>query len=158
MADSDRTSPFIFADNLIRSGLNLAAINLEVVMGVNGRGSYCRGLLDLSRLLDLYALLGVPLQVTLGYPSTRQSDPDADPELSVGAGSWGGGFNPQAQAAWASLYGQLALCKTYVQSVGWVHLSDAEPHQFPGCGLIDRRGEANLALEAVRRLREEHLF
>src|SRR5262249_30144456 len=98
MVPRERTSPFIFADNLIRSGLNLSAINLEIVMGVTGRGSYCRDLLDLSRLLDLYALLGVPLQVTLGYPSTGQSDPDADPELSVGAGSWGGGFTPPGHA------------------------------------------------------------
>ena len=36
---SERMSPFLFADHLIRSGLNPAAINLEIVMGVTGRGS-----------------------------------------------------------------------------------------------------------------------
>ena len=47
MALADRThSPFIFADTLIRSGLNLAALDLEMVMGVTPRGSYCR---DLAR-------------------------------------------------------------------------------------------------------------
>ena len=76
-------SPFIFTDTLIRSGLNPAAVDVEVVMGVGGRGSYCRDALDTSRLLDLYALLGVPLRVTLGYPSADGSDPDADPELAV---------------------------------------------------------------------------
>src|SRR5262245_49553882 len=80
-------SPFLFADNLIRSGLNVAGLDLEVVMGVQGRGSYCRDLLDLSRLLDLYALLGVPLQVTLGHPSSPRLDPEADPELAVGLGA-----------------------------------------------------------------------
>ena len=76
MALADRThSPFIFADTLIRSGLNLAALDVELVMGVTPRGSYCRDLLEMSRLLDLYALLGVPLRVTLGYPSSAQTRP-----------------------------------------------------------------------------------
>jgi len=87
MAQADRShSPFLFADTLIRSGLNLSALDLELVMGVTPRGSYCRDLLELSRLLDLYALLGVPLRVTLGYPSDERPDPDADPELRVEGG------------------------------------------------------------------------
>jgi len=150
-------SPFLFADNLIRSGLNVAGLDLEVVMGVQGRGSYCRDLLDLSRLLDLYALLGVPLQVTLGHPSSPRLDPEADPELAVGQGAWRGGPSAEAQAEWARQYGELALCKPYVQAVQWAHFSDGQPHVFPNCGLIDRGGQAKPALAAVRRLREEHL-
>lgn len=157
MVASDRASPFIFADNLIRSGLNLAAINLEVVMGVQGRGSYCRDLLDLSRLLDLYALLGVPLQVTLGYPHSRQYDPDADPELAVGWGVYGEGFTPDSQGDWARMFASLALCKPYVQAIQWTHLADAEPHQFPACGLIDRQGNKLPALAVIRGLRAAHL-
>src|SRR5262249_39525784 len=62
MATEERThSPFIFADTLVRSELNLASLDVEIVMGVTPRGSYCRDLLDTSRMLDLYALLGVPL-------------------------------------------------------------------------------------------------
>src|SRR5262249_22561867 len=67
-------SPFIFADTLIRTGLNLAALDVEVIAGVTPRGSYCRDLLDTSRLLDLYSLLGVPLRVTLGYPAAQTAD------------------------------------------------------------------------------------
>ena len=73
MAAAERThSPFVFADTLIRSGMNLAALDVEIVMGPTPRGSYCRDLLETSRILDLYALLGVPLRVTLGYPSARR--------------------------------------------------------------------------------------
>ncbi|MFO0878608.1 MAG: endo-1,4-beta-xylanase [Gemmataceae bacterium] len=158
MTASERTSPFIFADNLIRSGLNLAAINLEIVMGVRGRGTYCRDSLELSRLLDLYALLGVPQHVTLGYPHTEVYDPEGDPELAVGFGHWAQGFTPQTQAAWARHFVSLALCKRYVQSVSWVHLSDSLPHLFPGCGLIDSQGKPLPALETLRQLRQDHLL
>jgi hypothetical protein len=158
MAQADRThSPFIFADTLIRSGLNLSALDIEVVMGVTPRGSYCRDLLEVSRLLDLYALLGVPLRVTLGYPSDTQADPDADPDLGVGAGRWLDGFTPAVQADWASSFAALALCKPFVQGVRWADWSDAEPHQFPHCGLVNPQGQPKPSLQRLRELRERHL-
>jgi hypothetical protein len=158
MALADRSySPFIFADNLIRSGLNLAALDVEVVMGVTLRGSYCRDLLELSRLLDFYALLGVPLRVTLAYPAADGADADADPELRAGAGRWKGGYTPEAQADWASTVPALALCKPFVQAVQWAHYSDAEPHQFPHCGLLDHQNQPRPALARLRELREAHL-
>ena len=158
MALADRThSPFIFADTLIRSGLSLSALNIELVMGVTPRGSYSRDLLEISRLLDLYALLGVPLRVTLGYPSSAQSDPDADPDLHVEGGQWSSGFSPDVQAAWAAEVAALALCKPYVQGVQWTHLRDAETHQFPHCGLVDSHEQIKPALQKLRELREAHL-
>jgi hypothetical protein len=158
MAQSERThSPFIFADTLIRSGLNLHALDLELVMGVTPRGSYCRDVLEISRLLDLYALLGVPLQVTLGYPSSPQSDAEADPDLHIEGGHWDSGFSADVQAAWAADVAALALCKPYVQGVRWVHFRDAEPHAFPHCGLLDARDQAKPALQKLRDLRESHL-
>jgi hypothetical protein len=158
MAVTDRThSPFIFADTLIRSGLNLAALDVEVVLGVSPRGSYCRDLLEVSRLLDLYALLGVPLQVTLGFPSADGADPEADPELRVEGGRWRDGFTPAVQAEWASAFTALTLCKPFVQGVTWAHGSDADAHQFPHCGLIDGHGAGKPALASLRDLRRKHL-
>ncbi|MBY0527385.1 MAG: endo-1,4-beta-xylanase [Gemmataceae bacterium] len=158
MAMEDRThSPFIFADTLIRAGLNLAAVDLEWVMGPSPHGSYCRDALEASRLLDLYALLGVPLQVTLGYPSSAENDDNADPDLAVTAGHWHGGYTPDVQAEWATAFGALALCKPYVRGVHWTHLSDAQAHQFPNCGLVDAGGKPKPALESLRQLREQHL-
>jgi hypothetical protein len=158
MALEDRThSPFVFADTLIRSGLNLSALDIELVMGVSPRGSYCRDLLEASRLLDLYALLGVPLRVTLGYPSADGPDPAADPEMSVGAGFRHDGFSPAVEADWATAFTSVALCKPTVQGVLWTHFSDAEQHQFPHCGLLDAEGNAKPVLQHLRELREQHL-
>lgn len=158
MALEDRThSPFIFADTLIRAGLNLAAVDLEWVMGVAPLGSYCRDVLEASRLLDLYALLGVPLQVTLGYPSAAGPDPRVEGEQRGGAGHWHDGFTPEVQADWASTFGALALCKPYVRGITWTHLSDADPHSYPHCGLLDATGAPKPALGRWRELREKHL-
>ena len=150
-------SPFVFADTLMRTGLKLSALDLEVVMGVTPRGSYCRDPLEFSRLLDLYALLGVPLQVTLGYPSAIGKLADADPDQRVGLGHWRDGYTLDAQADWAAAFTSLGLCKPFVRSVYWAHFADAEPHQFPHCGLFAPDGRPKPALEEIARLREEHL-
>jgi hypothetical protein len=158
MAVEDRVhSPFIFADTLIRTGLNLAALELELVMGVTPRGSYCRDLLETSRLLDLYSLLGVPLRLLMGYPSAAGADAQGDPELRVDGGRWRDGFTPAVQADWAAHFATLAVAKPYVQAVHWVHWSDAEPHQFPHCGLADAGGSPKPAVESLRELRAKHL-
>jgi hypothetical protein len=151
-------SPFIFADNLIRSGLALAGLDLEVVMGVGRRGSYCRDLLEFVRLLELYTLLGVPLRLTLGYPAAASLDPDADPEVTVGAGQWRDGFAPATQADWARSFLSVALCRPSVQEVQWVQFSDSDPHLFPHCGLLDHQRQPRPVLQALTELRQEHLL
>jgi hypothetical protein len=158
MAIQDRShSPFVFADTLIRTDLNLAALDIELVMGVTPRGSYCRDLLDTSRMLDLYALLGVPLRITIGYPSATARDNNADPELAVSGGHWQGEIDIDRQAEWGVAFTALAICKPYVQGVQWVHLADADSHQFPNCGLIDTSGKPKPALDSLRQVRKEHL-
>lgn len=157
MAQEDRThSPFVFADTLLRSGLDFGALDVEVVAGVSPRGSYCRDLLDTSRMLDLYAQLGVPLRVTFGYPSADGPDPGADSDQTVGGGRWGGGFTPIAQADWAAAASTVALCKPWVRGVCWVSLSDAEPHLFPHCGLLDSLGIPKPAIERLGAVRKAH--
>ena len=44
-----------------------------------------------------------------------------------------------------------------MKSVYWCHLTDAEGHQFPNAGLLDRAAEPKPALAELQSLREEHL-
>lgn len=158
MARAEYTySPFVYADTLIRAGLKLAALDVEWAMGVSPRGSYCRDLLEASRLLDMYAMLGTPLQVSMAYPSASGADSLADPKQSAEAGFWLDGFTPDSQSDWAAEFAALALCKPFVRSAYWAHLNDAETHHFPHCGLLDRAGKSKPALDRLRRLRSEHL-
>jgi hypothetical protein len=150
-------SPFVYADTLLRSGLPFAGVEVEWLFGTSPRGSYCRDLLGASQLLDLFGVLGVPVQVSLAYPSAATPDPQADPvELPRAAGKWRD-FTPAAQADWAASFASLALCKSYVSGVFWDHLTDAAPHRVPHAGLVDARGMAKPAFDRLRALREAHL-
>jgi hypothetical protein len=158
MARQERTySPYIFADTLIRAGLKLAALDLEWIAGVWPRGSYCRDVLEASRNLDLYAMLGIPLQISLGIPATTGDDQLADATLAVNAGHWSDSISPDAQADWAEAFATLALAKPCVRSVTWTHLTDGEEHAFPNCGLLDPSGRPRPALARLEMLRTEHL-
>jgi hypothetical protein len=158
MTRDDATySPLVFADTLLRAGVRLSAFDLEVVMGISPRGSYCRDALQTSQILDLYYTnLGVPLYVTFGYPAASGPDALADRRLRTEAGHWQGGLSPAAQTDVASL-AALAVSKPYVKSVTWCQLSDAQPHLFPHCGLIDSADKPRPALARLRALREQHL-
>lgn len=158
LAEQERSkTPFIFADDLLRTGVKLTALELELVMGISPRGSYCRDLMETTRLLELYMLLGVDLQITLGYPSSSAANNLADSDQRVNLGHWRGGYTEEAQADWASAFARLALCKPYVRTVQWPHWSDAQPHALPNCGLLDAQGREKPALAALRKLRAEHL-
>lgn len=155
--EEHNVTPFGFVDTLLRTGIRLDALELEMIMGVVPRGSYCRDALDLSRLLDLYVLLGIPLHVRLGYPSAGDVDAQGDKDQKPGGGVWSGGYTPQAQADWVNAFANLALCKPYVQAVTWTHWDDRASHIFPHCGLIDAAGQAKPALAALKGLRDKHL-
>ena len=158
LAQNEHTyTPLVFLDTLFRTGLRLAAIDLEIVMGVSPRGSYCRDLLDVSRLLDHYAVLSAPIHVTLAFPSSTQPDDQADAELSIGTGHWKDGYSSATQASWAESFAAIVLSKPFVVAVYWSHLSDAAPHQFPNCGLLDAGSAAKPAMARLRKLRVDHL-
>lgn len=150
-------SPFGFADTLVRTGIKLAGLEIELIMGAQPRGSYCRDMLDVSRFLDLYALLGLPLHVTLGYPAAEAEDPQADADLRVGGGRFHLGFSPAVQEEWAAEFAQLCLCKPYVRALAWTHWDDRPPHLIPHGGLVDAAGNLRPALRKLVELRWEHL-
>ncbi|CAN5123904.1 hypothetical protein BH10PLA2_BH10PLA2_24050 [soil metagenome] len=138
LAVEDREhSPFVFADMLLRSEINLAALEVEIVMGGPGRESYARDLLETSRMLDYYSLLGSPIRVVLGYPVSVPKAEDA--ESIVTEGNWAGGTVPEAQASWAAAFIPLALCKPYVQAVSWI-CQRANSQAMTGCQLWDATG------------------
>jgi hypothetical protein len=150
-------SGFVFADTLLRGGLHLAALDLEIAVGVWPRGSYCRDAIEISRLLDHYSQLGIPIQVTLAYPSSMDDDAQAERGQRLDAGFWHGGFDPSTQADWASMVATVAASKPYLSGIHWAHLTDSLPHRFPNCGLFDRNNQPKPALERLRKLREAHL-
>lgn len=151
-------SPFVYADALLRSRVMLSALDLELILGVTPRSSMPRDRLDTSRLFDLYALLGIPLKITLGHPGNSGSDPHADPLYALDPECGPECWTPQTQADWTELISQLVVCKPYINALTLANYSDEQPHLFPHLGLVDATGQPRPALAKLRELRERYLF
>lgn len=151
-----RLSPMHFADALIRAGIELSAINLEIGVGYTPSGSPSRDLLDFSRLIDQWSILGLPLQVTLAFPSAAGPDPHLTTDFEVDSRFWHSPIGETAQAEWIGRYVPLLLAKPAVIAVFWNHFSDAQPHRFPHAGLFRADGTPKPALETLVALRKEH--
>jgi glycosyl hydrolase family 10 len=135
-ATTFQLGPLHLADYLVRADLGLAGLVLEVAPGYSSPGSHIRDLFDFSRLLDLFALLNLPLHIWFAMPSSAQPDPQADPAVRVETGQWPGPPDEMTQAEWGAKWAALAVAKPYVRSVTWLQPSDATPHLYPHAGLF----------------------
>jgi hypothetical protein len=140
-----KLSPMHFADALVRAGMELSAVNLEIGVGYTPIGSPSRDLIDFSRMIDQWSVLGLPLQVTLAFPSASGHDPHQTTDLEVEPHAWKLPPSEEAQSRWIEDYLPLLLAKPSVLAVFWNHLSDAQPHRFPHAGLIRPDGVAKPA-------------
>ncbi|MDA0835135.1 MAG: endo-1,4-beta-xylanase [Planctomycetota bacterium] len=149
-----RLSPLQFVDALVRSGLGLSGINLEINIGYRPLGTASRDVLDFSRLIDLWSSLGIPIYLTLGFPSCADQDPRCRTDLEVGTQGWKGDWNEENQAAWVEMYMPLLLAKPSVVGIYWTHLSDQGTHECPHAGLFRADGSAKPVVEQFIRQRQ----
>jgi GH35 family endo-1,4-beta-xylanase len=149
-------APLHFADALVRADLGLSGIGLELNVGYHPGGSIHRGPIAMSRLLDTWSLLELPLQVGLTFPSRSDDDPLADSKIRVVA-SEADEATPDAQREWVERHVPLLLAKNVVQVVVWNQLSDAAPHQYPHGGLFDAADKPKPAFEAIKKMRKQYL-
>jgi len=149
--------PLHLADSLARADLGLSGIGLEIAPGYKPPGSHLRDLFDFSRLLDLFALLNLPLHISLVFPSSDGPDPRADPQIAVEAAHWPAPPSEASQRDWAARWIALAVAKPFVRSVTWLCASDADPHVYPHGGLFRADQTPKPILDWLKSFRTAHL-
>jgi hypothetical protein len=145
--------PLHFADALVRARLDLKALVLEINLGCFHGATLPRSELELSRLLDYWSMLGMPLCVSLTIPSSDADDPNAVRRMRIPAGSW----NAESQQVWASRYVPLILAKPAVQAVYWNQFRDIPGHDFPHAGLMNDQRYAKPSLRTLTTIRSSCL-
>lgn len=151
-------APIHIADHLVRSGLPIAALGLEIEVGYLPDGTYLRDGLELSKLLDTWSLLGVPLYIFLAAPGGEGDDGKAESKAATVEGAWPGGWSLEAQAEWVRRVVPMLLAKPSVQGIAWQQYRDDEPHELPHAGLIDAEGLPKPVMTTLAALRKEHLL
>ncbi len=142
--------PLHFADALVRAGMDVSAITLEVNLGYDPDGTQPRSPVEFGRQLDYWGMLGLPLLVSITVPSSSQADPLAMGDSRVMRGSW----TLRNQQAWAARYVPLLLAKPMVQGVIWNQLLDGQPHRLPHGGLFDATGKPKPVVNTLATIRQ----
>ena len=148
-------SPLQFVDALVRSGVGLSAVNLEIAVGYRPNGTASRDLHDFSRIIDRWSCLGIPLNVTLAFPSAPKPVNGRSPN-NVGVDCWKLPFSSEAQAQWIDQFLPLLMAKDTVTGVYWAALSDMPGQRYPHCGLLTSEGEAKPALREIVKYRRTY--
>lgn len=151
-----RLTPLQFVDALVRSGVGLTGVTLEVAVGYEPGGSAYRDRLEVSRLIDLWSTLGLSLAVSLAFPSQVRRGETAEVGTDVAEPHWKTPWSEPAQAAWLAETLPLLMAKPAVVGIEWAHYSDAVPHRFPNAGLVRADGSAKPALERLTRFRQSY--
>jgi hypothetical protein len=136
MGSEDHTySPLVFADTLMRAGFGFAAIELELLCGEGGRASRPRDPLDTIRVLELFGVLGVPLEAAVGCPI--------------------GPSGANVPAGWAETTARIVAAMPHVRHVNWEAWDDGPTArlQAAALALADPAG----LLAHLRGLRNDHL-
>jgi hypothetical protein len=150
-------SPLHFADALVRAELGVGGIALEMNLGYWPGGCLPRDLLAISRHLDRWSLLGIPLMVYLTMPSSVDSDPQAVGNSQVIHRNGGARSTPAMDQGLASQLIPLLLSKPSLHALVWNQLSDVEPHEFPHSGVLDHAGNAKPLLSVLGDIRKQLL-
>jgi len=161
LRDSDHgISPLHFADALIRADLGISGLALEMTFDRWPGGSLPRDLIEVSKQIDRWAMLGIPLMVYLSTPT----------ESSQGQGTrvadWLTGGQQQPVESPNQCLGfvppdtlvQLLLSKPSIHAVIWDQLSDQIPTDTPASGMWDIQGNPKLLLQQITELRQRFLM
>lgn len=151
-----RLSPLQSVDALIRSGVGLSGVNLEVAVGYLANGTAYRDLLEFSRLIDLWTILDVPIYVTLICPSSAEQDPKALQENQSDPRVWPVTCSEQVQSKWIEQVLELLFAKLRVAGVYLHNFSDASPHEFAHAGVLRSDHSSKEVAERIISQRQYH--
>ena len=142
----DALSPFVYLEHLAQEGIRLDAVGLRMLFGSADPGMGTRDLMQISRLLDRFFLLDMPVLLTnVGVPS-EQTDSDG--------GWWFEPWSEERQARWAARLMPLALSRPYIESIFWTDLYDHDSTTPVCAGLLNAQGKPKQALQKVLSLRK----
>jgi hypothetical protein len=148
-------TPLHFADTLVRGELGLAGVGLEIHYGYWPGGTLPRDPLEVSRQLDRWSQIGVPLMVFVSAPSSAVDDPLARHPARALADLRAGGPTPAWQHVLVQWLLPMLLAKQSVQAIIWDNWQDSHPHEMPSSGLCDGTGAPKPVLRTLLELRRE---
>lgn len=145
--------PFIYADMVGQSGVHFDGFGLRLRFGRAGGGMRARDMLEISCLLDRFAILGKPVHLSgVQVPS----EPDKrDNNQNGQAGYWHGEWDEQIQSDWLEQVFRIALSKPHIETITWQDLADCKNGVLLKGGLLRDDLTAKPAFDKLCELKKQ---
>jgi hypothetical protein len=148
---TDTIPPLVYMDIVVQGGVNFDAFALKMQFGKDISGMHIRDMMQISSLLDSFAIIAKPIYITnLAVPS-HSGDGLYDGDA---AGIWHSRWDQQTQAQWIEEFYRVALSKSFVSTVTYSNLADTQDCAVTDSGLLSERLEIKKSFEALKELHD----
>jgi GH35 family endo-1,4-beta-xylanase len=143
-------SPFVYVDMVVQSGINFDVFGLQMKVGKNLSGMHIRDMMQISALLDLFALIGKPVHITEVEVPSQVSENTQD---GGQAGIWHGHWDQELQAQWIKQFYKIVLSKPFVDTITYSHLTDDEGNTIHNSGLLTKDLKPKKSFDVLKKMR-----
>ena len=134
---------------------------IRIMMGQAVSGQYTRDLMQLSSLLDQFAIFGKPVHVILGSPSDTVAewmiavpDSNAGDVVDPHCGYWHRPWSQRTQSNFLGTAFCIALSKPFVDTISWTEVIDHPNVEMPLSGLVTEEHSPKEAFISLIEFRE----
>ena len=145
--------PLQIADSLLRQGLQISFLGLDVNLDYWPNGSVLRDPLQWIDLVDVWAQLGLPLVLNLRVPTgkTEAGEELTSPDKKVNQSR--SNLTDEQLIEFLDTILPMMVARPSVHGLIWRNWQDGDDPRFPKSGLVDTSGSAKPIGELLTRLR-----
>jgi hypothetical protein len=145
----DTIPPLVYMDMIIQSGISFDAFGLQMRFGKDQPGMHIRDMMQISAVLDQFALIAKPMYITGVEVPSRNGSGACAPKV---AGIWHEEWDELHQAQWVEQFYRIALSKPFVDAVVYSALADGDDSAIAGSGLLTSQTEPKKSYQALKKL------
>lgn len=144
---ADTTPPMVYLDMIMQSGINPDAIGLRLMFGKSEEGMYLRDIMQISSMLDRFAVLTKPLHITsLEIPGMGSGEKEK-------LGLWHSKWDEEAQSRWLEQFYKVVLGKPFVTTVTYSKFADEEKSELLS-GLVNNGFEPKKSFKSIKKFQK----
>lgn len=158
--DQRSIPPLMYCDLLVQGAVSFDGFSIKLLMGQAQPGHYCRDLMQVSQLLDLFAGYGKPAHLNLAAPSQKVTAEMIAPQqgeqpVDDNSGYWRAPWSPVVQSHWLEAVYHVAFSRPHIESVIWHDMVDHEKAELPLAGLVNDQLQGKAAFRKLVQFRKQ---
>ncbi len=145
--------PLQIADSLMRQGLPISFLGLDINLDYWPNGSMIRDPLQWIDLVDVWAQLGLPLVICLRMPTGPGAKLTPEDSHHRPVNSSSSNLTDENRITFLKTVMPMMIARPSVHGMIWQQWSDTDDSRFPNSGLVDEQGAPKAIHAAVKHIR-----